>query len=102
MRGPLCLLVSSFNVYRLASTLSAADAIICDSASFHDTSVVVGRRHTVHTSVIGLHMSGLDLAVFNDQGVTLRAVLTKYRSALESKVKVLGKLARGIGKETNL
>lgn len=47
-------------------------------------------------------MSRLDFPVFNDQGVTLGAILTEDCGTLKGEVKVLGEFARGIAEETDL
>jgi hypothetical protein len=44
----------------------------------------------------------LDLAVLNDQGVTLAAVVAEDGSGIEVEVESLGELAVGVGKEADL
>jgi hypothetical protein len=44
----------------------------------------------------------LDLAVLNDQGVALAAVVAEDGGGIEVEVEGFGELAVGVGKETNL
>lgn len=59
-------------------------------------------KHTIHTSVVWLNMSGLDLSVLDDQGVTLGTILTEDCGALEGELEILGELAGRIAEETDL
>jgi hypothetical protein len=58
------------------------------------------KRLTTHASVVGLNV-GL-LAVLNDQGVALAAVVAEDGGGIEVEVESLGELAVGVGKETDL
>lgn len=60
------------------------------------------RKLTTHASVVGLNVGLLDLAVLDDQGVALAAVVAENGGGIEVEVKSLGELAVGVGKETDL
>jgi hypothetical protein len=60
------------------------------------------KRLTTHASVVGLNVGLLDLAVLNDQGVALAAVVAEDGGGIEVEVESLGELAVGVGKETDL
>ena len=47
-------------------------------------------------------MSLLDLAVLDDQGVALAAVVAENGSGIEVEIESLGELAVGVGKEADL
>ena len=47
-------------------------------------------------------MGALDFTVFNDQGITLAAILAKDSGTLEGEVKVLVELTRRIAKKADL
>ena len=47
-------------------------------------------------------MGLLDLAILNDQGVTLAAVVAEDGGGIEIEVESLGELAVGVGKEADL
>ena len=47
-------------------------------------------------------MGLLDLAVLDDQGVALAAVVAKNGSGIEVEIESLGELAVGVGKEADL
>ena len=57
---------------------------------------------TTHASVVGLNVSLLDLAVLDDQGVALAAVVAENGSGIEVEIESLGELAVGVGKEADL
>ena len=57
---------------------------------------------TVHSGVVRLHVSALDLAIFNHQCITLATVLAEDGSALEGEVKVFVELTGWITQETDL
>jgi hypothetical protein len=57
---------------------------------------------TTHASVVGLNVGLLDLAVLNDQGVALAAVVAEDGGGIEVEVEGLGELAVGVGKEADL
>lgn len=57
---------------------------------------------TTHAGVVGLNVGLLDLAVLNDQGVALAAVVAEDGSGIEVEIESLGELAVRVGKETDL
>jgi hypothetical protein len=61
-----------------------------------------GKKLTTHAGVVGLNVGLLDLAVLDDQGVTLAAVVAEDGSSIEVEVESLGELAVGVGKEADL
>jgi len=68
--------------------------------SKHLTEDLVDNRDT-HASVVGLNVGLLDLAILNDQGVTLAAVVAEDGGGIEIEVESLGELAVGVGKEAD-
>jgi hypothetical protein len=65
------------------------------------TQNLVDNRDT-HASVVRLDVSLLDLAIFNDQSVTLAAVITEDGRGVKVKVESLCEGAVGVGEEANL
>lgn len=61
-----------------------------------------GRSHTVQASVIGLDVRFLHFTVLNDQCISLGAVPTEDRGAIEGKVKSFGELHTRISEKANL
>lgn len=57
---------------------------------------------TTHAGVVGLNVGLFDLAVLDDQGVTLAAVVAEDGGGIEVEVKSLGELAVRVGKEADL
>lgn len=60
------------------------------------------KGHTVHTSVVGLDESLLDLTVLDEEGVALAAVVAEDGAAVEAEVQSLGELAGRVTQEANL
>lgn len=57
---------------------------------------------TLGANVVGLDVSLLNLAVFDDEGVTLAAVVAKDGFAVKIDLERLGKLAGGVAEESDL
>lgn len=57
---------------------------------------------TTHASVVGLDVGLLDLAILNDQGVALAAVVTENGGGIEVEVESLGEGAIGVSEEADL
>jgi hypothetical protein len=57
---------------------------------------------TTHAGVVGLDVGLLDLAILNDQGVALAAVVAEDGGGIEVEVESLGEFAVGVGKEADL
>ena len=64
-------------------------------------SIIQGKL-TTHASVVGLDVGLLDLAILNDQGVALAAVVTENRGGIEVEVESLGEGAVGVSEEADL
>lgn len=62
----------------------------------------IHRELTTHASVVGLDVGLLDLAVLDDQGIALAAVVAKDGCGIEVEVESLGELAVRVGKEADL
>jgi hypothetical protein len=62
----------------------------------------VDKGHTVHTSVVRLDESLLDLTVLDEEGVALAAVVAEDGAAVEAEVQSLGELAGRVTQEANL
>ena len=57
---------------------------------------------TVHSSIVRLHVSALDLPVFDYQGITLATIVPEDCRALESEVEVFGELTGWVTEEADL
>lgn len=64
--------------------------------------MVRGWNRTVETGVVGLHESLLNLAVLDQQGVALAAVVSEDGGAIEGDIERLGELAGGVAQEADL
>lgn len=64
-------------------------------------SIIQGKL-TTHASVVGLDVGLLDLAILNDQGVALAAVVTENGGGIEVEVESLGEGAVGVSEEADL
>lgn len=64
--------------------------------------MVSGWNRTVETGVVGLHESLLNLAVLDQQGVALAAVVSEDGGAIEGNIERLGELAGGVAQEADL
>lgn len=57
---------------------------------------------TVQPSIVRLDMRLLDSAIFDDKGITLRAVTAEDGRAVESEIKTLGEGQARVCQEANL
>ena len=57
---------------------------------------------TIHPSIVRLHVSALDLPVFDYQGVALATVVPEDCGTLKSEVEVFGEFAGWVTKEADL
>lgn len=57
---------------------------------------------TVHSSIVRLHVSALDLPVFDYQGITLATIVPEDCGTLESEVEVFGELTGWVTEEADL
>ena len=57
---------------------------------------------TVHPSIVRLHVSTLDLPVFDYQGIPLATIVPEDCGTLESEVEVFGELTGWITEEADL
>ena len=57
---------------------------------------------TVYPSIVRLHVSALDLPVFDYQSITLATIVSEDCGTLECEVEVFGKLTGWVTKEADL
>ena len=57
---------------------------------------------TVHSSIVRLHVSALDLPVFDYQGITLATIVPEDCGTLKSEVEVFGELTGWVTEEADL
>ena len=62
----------------------------------------IDELRTVHPSIVRLHMSALDLPVFNYQGIALATIISEDCRTLECEVEVFSEFTGWVTEEADL